>query len=167
MSTPGNVVTSTEEVLNEIVAQLATVEGLNTGNVWISAVPFFLQVSIPGDQYVQVVPGAAIDSYAGEGIGYTADQVKIVVFKRLLLDMAQQDTQKIANASVGILQLVQLITNKLTQNFLNAKLTSPLLPMRRDAANSAPVEAMGWVSMERVFQMRYLIDFSAPQAMVS
>lgn len=161
MVTPGQVVTNDSAVLREIVSELITIDGLNTGNVFISAEPIFLASAYPGDQYVEVVPGGALDVLSKAGDGYIRADFRIIVFKRLLLDIKRQDTELIASASLGLFALVQTITDKLTQNYLKL-LVVPLRPIRRTSASSGPVIGAGWSSTERVFEATYLGTFSEP-----
>lgn len=160
MATPGQTPTDLLTVLAAIVAKVELVVG--EGNVWISAEPIFLGVSYPGDLYVEVVPGTGTDDKSRSGFGLVLDQVQIVVYKRLFTDLPEQHTQLLADASVGLLKTVKDITNKLTQNFLDGLLLVPLYPVRRDPS-SIPLGSMGWASVTRLFNMKYVENFSSPQ----
>lgn len=164
MTTPGQTITTPEAVLAEIVAQLRTVSGLNEGNCYLIAQPMFVGVNYGGDHYVQVCPGSAIDKLTAEGEGFTVDNLRIVVFKRLMTDMIDQDTQKLTDATNGVLKLVRDITDKLTQNFLRGLLVVPLKPLRREMGG-VPDSFSGWARIDRVFDMAYRINYSAPQSL--
>lgn len=166
MATPGQAVTNDSAVLNEIVDELRTVTGLGSSTVFISAEPIFLTTSYPGQQYVEVVPGGALDELSKAGAGYIRADFRIITFKRLLIDMKKQDTKRIADASLGLFKLVQDITDKLTQNFLAGLLVVPLRPVRRTSASSGPIIGAGWASVERVFEATYRGTFSDPSNLV-
>ena len=61
MSLLSGVTTTTEDVLNELVAQIESIDGL-ANQVFIAAVPTFLGSAWMGDLYVEVCPGAGPSS---------------------------------------------------------------------------------------------------------
>lgn len=162
MSTPGQIETNDSDVLNEIVKELRTVTGLGTSTVFVTAEPIFFGTSYMGQQYVEVVPGGALDDFSKAGTGYIRADFRIITFKRLLIDMKDQDTQRIANASLGLFNLVRDITDKLTQNYLDDQLVIPMRPVSRTSASAGPIVGSGWASVERVFEATYRVAFSDP-----
>lgn len=163
MATPGNNPTTLTAVLKAIVSQLATVSTLTTANTFICAEVRFLGTAFPGDVYVEVVLGSGTDHYANEGIGMMDDDVTIAIYKRLQVDVQNVDTQRLADQSLGVLQLVDSIFAKLTNNFLNGLLLQPMTPMRREPGDSVPVAGAGWATVHRRFKMRYLVTYPDPQ----
>lgn len=162
MAVTGQQVTTDLAVLNEVLFQIKQITGISEANAWISATPLFLGTTYPGDLYIQVVPGVAVDELSKMGEGYNAAEITIICFKKLLLDRAQRDTKLIAEASIGLLKVVQNVSDRLTNNFLRGLLTVPMRPVRRGPASAAPA-ATGWASIERRYQAKYRVVYPAPQ----
>ena len=157
----GNQAVKELAVLNEIVTQLQTIAGLQSNNCYMVAEAVFMGGGWPGDQYVQVTPGIAIDSYAEQGRGYKTAEVRIAIWSRLLTDRPYQDGQKLANATTGLMVLVDTVQNKLTQNFLDGKLVRPLTPKRREPRAGVPAQQTGWARVDRIFAYSHRETFSA------
>lgn len=163
MTTPGQQITTDLAVLNEVLFQLEQIAEISKATAWISATPLFLGTSYTGDFYIQIVPGVAIDEHSRQGSGYTAAEITVVCFKKLLVDRAQRDTKRIAEASIGLLKIVQDISDRLTNNFLRGLLTVPMRPTRRGPASAGPIAGTGWASIERRFEGKYRVVYPAPQ----
>lgn len=159
MTTPGQQITTDLAVLNAVLFQIRQVSSISSVTSWISATPVFLGTDYPGDFYVQVVPGSSVDEHSRQGSGYIAAEITVVSFKRLLLDQAEQETELIASATVGLLTVVQDIYDRLTNNFLKGLLTVPMRPTRRGPALAGPIAGSGWASIERRFEAKYRVAF--------
>jgi hypothetical protein len=151
-----NVITTETAILNQVVAELQTLNDANAGNVFIAAQTVWL-AEPPGDFYLEVIPGVAIDKWAKQGNGWIKDSFTVCVFKRLIVDMQDQDTAKIADASVGLLKLIDDVQTKLTLSYLAGKALVPILPERREAGERNPDDPYdGWIMMRRTFVVEYL-----------
>lgn len=157
-----DVFTNESAILNGIVDVLTSVQGLSQSSVFIAADLIWLDAP-PGDQYVEIIPGAAIDTQAEQQMGVLQDLITVAVFKRIYSDQAQRDTARIADASRGLLALVATIESALINNYLKGLCLLPVLPEHREAPERAPVELQGWVAIRRVFKLTYQYDFPLPQ----
>lgn len=143
--------------------EISEATGLNPNLVWVSAQPTFLGDAYPGDTYVQVVPGGAKEKLARMGLGYVDDTIRIIIYKRLLVDKKNQDTIRFTDSNRGLMALIQTIDLQIEQNFLDGQLIMPLLPDTRQPPNDVPIMGSGWAIVERVYHCRYCTAFSAPQ----
>lgn len=157
-----NVNTTETAILNQAVTELQAISGMNVGTVFIAAIPLFLE-NPPGDQYIEVVPGAAQDVQAKQGTGRIDDSITICIFKRVFSDEVGRDSVRIADASVGLLQLVYTVEQKIIASYLAGLALVPVLPVRREAGERNPQDPSdGWVMMKRQFRLEYL--YSMPNA---
>jgi hypothetical protein len=164
MGTIANTTTTEAAILNQIVKELRTITGMNEYTVFVCAIPLFLEAP-PGDTYIEVVPGAAIDLQAKQGTGRLQDGFTVCVFRRLFTDQEGRDTERIANASLGILATVAAIEQKLIASYCKGLALVPVLPERREACERNPQDpADGWVMMKRAFRVEYLYSFPAAQS---
>ncbi len=159
----GQNVKSDYDVLEAIQTQLRTITNLDENNCYIIAEPVFLPGMYPGDQFVQIAPGNAIDKQAIAGNGVVQAEVRIAIYKRLLVDRAGQESELIADATNGILTLVETIQNKLTQNYLVGRLVIPMVPLRREVGGGVPAQQSGWARIDRLFMYSHRVTFSAQQ----
>lgn len=150
-------------VYQQVMTELKLVDGFNDANVMMRVRPVFL-TNPPGDQYVQVVTGTAIEKQARSYLGYCTDQITIAVFKRLLTDQAERDTQKITNDAVGLMKLMGAVESAMINTKLAGLLTATMCPVRTDAPEESGIEADGWVMMRRTFDMQHQYDFPAEQS---
>lgn len=158
-----NVNTSETAIINQIVAELRTLPDANDMNVFLSAVVEWLDTP-PGDWYVEIIPGVAQDRGTKEEVGMVDDSFTVCLFWRLYADPAQRDTIRIADASLGALQFVRRIEDKLTNSFLAGLALVPILPNRRDSFERAPLELPGWVMVRRAFTFSWLWSFPSRQS---
>lgn len=154
-----NTLTSETAVLNQVVTELRTITDANVGNVFIAAQSIWLSEP-PGDFYIEVIPGVALDKWGKQAGGWIRDSFTVAVFKRVVLDQTDQDTVKIADASLGLLALVATVQTKLIESFLAGLALVPVLPDRREAGERNPDDPYdGWVMMRRTFNVEYLYAF--------
>ena len=149
-----DVLTTEVAILNQIVNEITTLVSGNAGNVFIAAQAVWLSEP-PGDFYIEVIPGVALENWMKQGNGWLKDSFTVAIFKRILSDQTDQDTIKIADASVGLLNLVAtvggLVTSKLAGLALN-----PVLAQRREAGERNPDDPYdGWIMMRRQFIVEY------------
>ena len=164
MATIPNVNTSETAILNQTVAELQAITGMNAGTVFIAAIPLFLE-SPPGDVYMEVVPGAAIDAQAKQGTGRTEDAFTVCIFKRLFSDEAGRDSARIADATQGLLAVVASVEAHIVASYLKGLALVPVLPDRREAAERNPADpADGWICIKRVFKVEYLWSMPSAQS---
>jgi hypothetical protein len=159
-----NVNTSETAILGQIVTELQAITGLNAGTVFIAAIPLFLEAP-PGDQYLEVVPGAALDVQAKQGTGHMADTFTVCVFRRLWSDEAGRDTARIADSTRGLLALIDAVDAKMIASYLKGLALVPILPERREAGERNPQDpADGWIMMKRQYKVEYLYSFPSAQS---
>lgn len=159
-----NTTTTETAILNQIVTELRAITGLNEATVFICAIPLFLE-DAPGDEYMEVVPGAAIDVQAKQATGRLQDSFTVCIFKRLFSDQEGRDTQRIADATNGILALVDSVQSKLIASYCKGLALVPILPERREAAERNPQDpADGWIMIKRTFRVEYLYTFPSAQS---
>ena len=156
-----NDITTDLEVLDAVVKVLQ--KPFAKSQVFITAEPIFLGLSYPGDEYIEVVPGAKIDRGATVGHGLCSQEIRIVCFRRLMMDIQEQDTQRLINESRGLVATVNKVYSSLSNNFLENLLVVPMHPVRQSAASVAPLTATGWASIERVFTCQYEQPFPEVQ----
>ncbi len=159
MTTPGQSITTPEDVLVAALGELRTYDGLNDGNCYIVDEPVFPSSPSPGDTIVQLSIGGGIDALSAQGDGLSKDEVRLTVFKRLLTDQDGQDTERITSESLGVLSLMRGIAEKLTNNFLpGGILLVPFRPLRREKG-SGPGGPLGWARADRVFEVIYRVNY--------
>ena len=163
MAGPGQSATDEIEIYEAVITRLVEVEGLSRGNVFLSAEAVYLGGDYPGDLYVEVVPGAGVDDPANAPHGVIEDTIRVVIFRRLLVDMPEQDTQRIMHRSHGVFVLVKKIHEIMQNCYLGGRLVLPLIAIRRSPNNVIPVNSDGWISIDRTYRCRYRIGFPDPQ----
>lgn len=160
-----NTITTPAAIFNQVSALLiARVTGLHAGNCAINAAVTWLGNAYPGDLYVQVVPGAAMDISADHAVGRVKHSFTVAVFWRLYNDQSGQDTLRLADSTRGLLQFIVGVNNAIINSALNSLANVPVKPDRTEQAEHDPVDiADGWVMVRRVFTVTYLYNFPATQ----
>lgn len=75
---------------------------------------------------------------------------------------SQDDSTRVRVAGInGIMVLSETIHNKLTQNFLKARLVIPLRPKRREPGSQLPANHTGWTRVDRLYDYTHRETFSA------
>lgn len=169
MATPGNSPTTDAAVLLAIVDKINDSESINDHAVYVVADSFFQGVSYIGDHYIQVVPGAVVDTIAvgddgaGGGIGLIETEFRVVIYRRQLSDLADQDTQRITHDSLGLLQLVNAVDAQLINSMLGGIVLTPIRPVRRAPVSKGPVVADGWAAQERLYTVKFQVSYPGIQ----
>lgn len=164
MATPGNSPTTDAAVLRAMVNKINDATSIPDQTAYVVAEPIFMGVAYTGDQYVQVVPGAAVDRIGtGNTRGLIETEVRAVVYKRLFLDSADIQTELITNASIGLLQLVGDVDGQLINSMLDGLIVQPIVPVRRAPVVKPPVFNSGWSSVERFYTLKYVVSYPAIQ----
>ena len=164
MATPGNTSTTDAAVLLAIVDKINDASSVNDHVVSITSESFFQGVAYAGDHYIQLVPGAAVDLInVGDSIGLIEMEFRVVFYKRLLMDIADQDTQKIAHASLGLLKLIRNVDAQLVNSMLGGLVLVPVSPVRRAPVMKPPVSASGWTAAERIYTTQYQVSYPSIQ----
>jgi len=110
---------------------------------------------------VMVVPGVLIDQTSN---GFVGMEVSVVVYSRLSIDMLEVDTLRLADATEGIFVTTDAVDAKLVNSFLAGIIAVPITPQRQTAASRGPGENSEWVSVERVYHMKFNVAYPAPQS---
>lgn len=149
-----NVITSTLAILNQITTELIALTSGNASNVFIAAHEVWLETP-PGDFYIQIILGAGIDKWANQEQGWILDNITVCTFKKVLFDEEPQDSQRIANASVGLLNLVAIVEG-LSNSQLAGLALVPVKPTRREDSRRNPQDPYdGWAMIPRQFTVEY------------
>lgn len=160
MATPGNTPTTDSAVLLAIVDKINDADSVNDHVVSITAESFFQGVAYAGDHYIQLVPGAAVDR-KGVGVddGLLQTEFRVVFYKRLMTDMADQDTQRITHATLGLFKLIADVDAQLINSMLGGLTLTPIVPVRRAPVQSPPVSNSGWTAAERLYTVTYKVSY--------
>ena len=160
MATPGNQNTTDAKVLLAIVDEINDASSINDHVVSISADPSFLGVSYAGDHYIQVIPGSVEDRIGtGDGSGVHETEFSVVVYKRLVTDLANQDTKKITHATLGLLSLIDDIDAQLVNSMLGGIVLTPIIPISRESILKPKETAQGWAASERRYSVLYKVSY--------
>ena len=154
----GNTFTSESAILNQVVAQLASVTGFNADTVFVAATVEWLD-GAPGDRYIEVIPSIATDKNAAGEIGEVEDTFTVCLFWRLYSDQAQRDTKRIADATNGALVALANIEASLTNCTLAGLALKACLPERREDFERPPVDLPGWVMVRRRYKVGWAYSF--------
>lgn len=160
-----NTITTPTAICNAIVAKIiSSVEDIRPENAFLCAAATWLGVSYVGDRYVEVVPGAAVDLSAEQGVGRRRQSITVATFWRLMVDQDGQDTVRLADSTLGLLQFVDGIDAALINSALGGLANVPMLPDRMEQAERDPEEIVGdWVMVKRIFKVVYLYSFPDTQ----
>lgn len=159
-----NVITDEISIINQVLAELRTLDDANEANVFLAAYPIWLPMP-PGDWYIELVMGVGQDKAAKHPIGWMLDSFSVCIFRRLLVDQSDYDTKRIADESLGVLRMVLDVQTKLTESFLAGMALVPVLPDRRESGERNPEDPYdGWVMMRRTFRLEYLYAFPGPHS---
>ena len=154
--------TTRKEVLADIAQVLiAGVTELNTNNCFVVAEEIEY---MPDNICVQVVPDVFNDNLSQHADGYAKDSARIVFYRQLLTDIGGQDTQKLTDASNGLMKLIEDCEAVLVNNYLSGKLVSPMRPLSAAPGARTPnLVNGGWAKIVRSFVFSYDRTYPAPQ----
>lgn len=154
--------TTRKEVIADIAAVLISgITELNTMNCFVVAEEIDY---MPDNLCVQIVPDVLNDELSIHADGYAKDSARIVFYRQLLTDVGGQDTQKLTDASNGLMKLIEDCESVLNNNYLSGKLVSPMRPLSAAPGARTPnLVNGGWAKIVRTYQFSYERIYPAPQ----
>lgn len=156
MAFPNNITTATA-IFNAILTKLLSLEAMTSATGFICAKTRWLGEAYPGDRYVEVIPGASKELSVENAVGRRKHQFTIAVFWRLLVDMTDQDTERLANASAGLLQFIDIVDSAIANSALKGLANVPIKPDMTQEAEDDPLDVGGgWVMQKRIYDVTYL-----------
>ena len=124
--------------------------------IYITPVPIFSQSD---DKIIQLIPGTPTVETDVAGIGYAEEEFRVVVWARCYLDQVNHSTEKVTNATYGVMSTMNEVRQSLIQSDASGVLTTPVMC----TSGSHPVEsedATGWIYYEDTYRMGYEIAWS-------
>lgn len=143
-------ITTTDAVYRQLLTQLKTVASVDDAFIYIAPRPIFTQEA---QQYVQLVPGVPNSVDPRSGTGLVEEEFDVAVWSRLLSDQVPQSTDRISDATFGILKIVGEVRAALLQ-YEGSEVTIPVHWLHGSIANESE-EHPGWVEMSDTHRVGY------------
>jgi hypothetical protein len=132
------------------------VSSVNNDYIYLTPVPLYSQSD---DRIIQLIPGTPSVETETAGIGYVEEDFRIAVWARVYLDQVNHSTQRITNATYGVMKTMDEVRQAMIQSNANGAATTPV----RWVSGSHPVEsseASGWVYYEDTYRVGYEVIWS-------
>lgn len=151
--------TTTRDVLAAVRSALTAASEFNDSQVIIAPPDRFPMVGRGADMMAVVWPGVG-EYIESDHDYYIAQEISVTVYKRLSMDQAGYDTQKLTHASESVLLSLDDVFDTLNGSLLSANLVSPMIPVRIEAPASAPEGIVGdWIKIAGVWRCGYGVTY--------
>jgi hypothetical protein len=123
--------------------------------IYLTPIPVYSQSD---DKLIQLIPGTPTIETDIAGIGYAEEDFRVAVWARCFLDQINRSTEKVTNATYGVMATMNEVRQSLIQSTAGGVLTTPILWVN----GSHPVEsedAVGWVYYEDTYRMGFEITW--------
>jgi hypothetical protein len=147
-------------ILTDLHASADSVEAgsisVHKNYIYITPIPLYSQSDA---QIIQLIPGVPTVETDMAGIGYVEEDFRIAVWARCYLDQVSRSTEKVTNATYGVLKTIDEVRQAMIQSDANETASVPA----RWVSGSSPVEsdeAIGWVYYEDTYRIGYEITWS-------
>jgi len=124
--------------------------------IYITPVPLYSQSD---ERIIQLIPGTPMVETEATGIGYVEEDFRVAVWARVYLDQVNHSTERVTNATYGVMKTMAEVRQALIQSDANSTATTAV----RWTGGSHPIEsedAPGWVYYEDTFRIGYEIVWS-------
>lgn len=156
--------TTTREIL--IALRQDIIDGVNLpngefneANVIITAQRVFLPWTA-GKIYCEVHPLTLVYPHGTGGVTWGLHEIATTLFANLELDQPGRDTQRLTEDSLGLLQAVDAINNRLLFRRINADFVQPPKPIRMEAPTSGDTQnAEGWAAISMIWEVGYEVTY--------
>jgi len=148
--------TTQREVYEGLLTDLKTVSDVHDDFIYITPMPVFS----PADSlFIQLIPGVPLPQTEVSGLGLVEETFKVAVWTRVFLDQSGHSTERITDATFGVMKTIGDVRQVLIHSTANGESTIPV----RWISGSTPTESdaePGWVYYEDTYQVGYEIVWS-------
>ena len=140
-------------ILSNLKSGVSSVDG---GYIYITPVPLYSQSD---DRIIQLIPGTPTVETETAGIGYVEEDFRIAVWARVYLDQVNHSTERVTNATYGVMATMNEVRQAMIQSTAGGLATTNVRWVR----GSHPVEsdeAVGWVYYEDTYRVGYEVVWS-------
>ena len=148
-------VTTQRRIYQELLVDLRGLTGVHDDYIFMTPVPLFMQVN---KTVVQLIPGVPNIATEDVGVGLVEEDFKVVVWTQVWLDQTGHSTEKMTNATYGVMKLMETVREQMIQSDANGYATVPV----RWISGSTPQEtadAPGWIYYEDTYRVGYEVDW--------
>ena len=149
-------VTTQRLVYEGLLTDLKTVGEVHDDFIYITPMPLFS----PADSvFIQLIPGVPLPQTEISGLGLIEDTFRVAVWSRVFLDQSGHSTERITDATYGVMKIVGDVRQVLIQSTADSTATIPV----RWTSGASPVESSaepGWVYYEDTYIVGYEVAWS-------
>ena len=149
--------TTQRQIYSGILADLRSgVSSVHDDYIYITPIPLYSQSD---DRIIQLIPGTPTVQTETTGIGYVEEDFRVAVWARVYLDQVNQSTERVTNATYGVMATMNEVRQALIQTDADDEATTKVVWI----SGSHPVEseeASGWVYYEDTYRVGYEIVWS-------
>ena len=150
-------ITTQREVYEGLLADIKSgISAVHDDYIFITPVPLFVQAD---ERIIQLIPGVPNVTTEDVGLGLVEEDFRVVVWARVFLDQQGHSTERITDATYGVMKTMELLRQVLIQSTANTASTIPVRWISGSTPQETP-EAPGWVYYEDTYRVGYEITWS-------
>lgn len=110
------------------------------------------------DECVQIIPDVPQSQHPISGVGLVETQFKVVCWKRVALDVAQEGTERLINETFGLINRCSKVQTILIQGLADDNAKIPITYIRSEK-QTEPKEGFIWCQRGDTFNVGFMRDW--------